>query len=152
VDYARETARVIVNLGSDSALDGSGGSDSLRLVEGVIGSRFDDLLVGSDLVDRLEGGAGADTLRGNGGNDVLLGGADADSFQYTAADWGVDVILDWQDGVDRIVVDSVAGLGSLTDFTVTQAGAAARLAFGVSAIVLANTDIGTIDDSDFLFI
>lgn len=152
VDYSREAARVIVNLGSGSAVDGSAGADSLSLIEGVTGSRFDDLLVGSDLVDRLEGGAGADTLRGNVGNDVLLGGADADSFQYTAADWGVDVILDWQDGVDRIVVDSVAGLGSLANFTVTQEGAAARLAFGASAIVLANTDVATIDDSDFLFI
>lgn len=152
VDYSGEAARVIVNLGSESAVDGSGGADSLRLIEGVTGTRFDDLLVGSDLVDRLEGGAGIDTLRGNGGNDVLLGGTDADSFQYTAANWGTDVILDWQDGVDRIVVDSVAGLASLADFTVTQTGAAARLAFGADAIVLANTDIGAIDDSDFLFI
>jgi Ca2+-binding RTX toxin-like protein len=142
---------VIVNLGSGVAIDGFSDRDAIAAVEGVRGSDRADLLVGSDLVDRLEGGDGADTLRGAGGNDVLEGGDGADVFQITGPGWGVDVVLDFEDGVDRIAVSGVPGATSDTSFTITQSGSATRIAFGADAILLANTDQSAITDADFIF-
>ena len=58
-------------------------------VNGVVGSKFGDILIGDDAVDAtdpvagtpisfanwLVGGSGSDNLRGNGGNDVIVGGS-----------------------------------------------------------------------------
>lgn len=63
------------------------GTDSLSSVEGLVGSRYRDILRGSRVTNVLSGGGGADrilgrggrdTLRGNSGNDYLHGGRGAD--------------------------------------------------------------------------
>jgi Ca2+-binding RTX toxin-like protein len=151
VDYGDDPGRVIVNLGAGTAIDGAGARDTITAVEGVRGSAQNDLLIGSALVNRLEGGAGSDTLRGGAGDDVLLGGAGADFFQITGAGWGEDVVLDFADGVDRIAISGIPGVDEAADFTITQAGAATRIALGGDAILLAGVDAGDITDADFLF-
>jgi len=74
-DYQLDVRGVTVNLDSGTATDGSGGTDTLRNIEYVSGSRFNDTLIGNGR---------ANYLRGNRGNDDLTGGGNESS---TAADW-----------------------------------------------------------------
>jgi Ca2+-binding RTX toxin-like protein len=81
-------------------LDGSAGND------GVDGGAGDDTLLGGADIDTLSGGLGNDTLDGEGADDLLTGGAGADSFRWqaTLAPTGVDLITDFQGGIDEIVL------------------------------------------------
>ncbi|AQR63000.1 hypothetical protein BZG35_16040 [Brevundimonas sp. LM2] len=76
--YAGATAGVTVDLWLDQRQDtGGGGFDTLRAIEGVIGS---------DHADTLRGNAGTNTLIGGGGNDVLDGGAGVDRLEGGTGD------------------------------------------------------------------
>jgi Ca2+-binding RTX toxin-like protein len=55
-------------------------TDTLRGVENVVGTDFNDFLTGNEQVNGLTGGDGNDTLRGGAGVDVIRGGANADTF------------------------------------------------------------------------
>jgi VCBS repeat-containing protein len=54
--------------------------DTLRNVENVIGSAFDDTLTGDGGNNTLDGAAGDDVLAGGDGADVLIGGTGADEM------------------------------------------------------------------------
>ena len=58
-----------------------GGTDTLRNLENLWGSAFNDRLTGSTGANELQGGNGNDTLNGGAGNDTLTGGAGLDSFR-----------------------------------------------------------------------
>ncbi|HEY9699550.1 MAG TPA: calcium-binding protein [Trichocoleus sp.] len=77
---------IINGMGSDDKLFSKGGGD---IVLGGAGS------------DVLNGGAGDDLLRGGKGPDTLVGGQGADTFVFEKGT-GVDVIKDFQVGVDRL--------------------------------------------------
>ncbi len=62
------------------------GNDSIRGIERVEGSMFDDVLKGNKHDDTLIGGDGDDVLRGLGGADVLSGGRGSDTFVWRVAD------------------------------------------------------------------
>lgn len=70
VSYELETDPVTVDLGAGFAATGSG-SDTLRAIESVIGSAYDDELLGDDGPNVLEGLDGVDTIDGRGGDDLL---------------------------------------------------------------------------------
>ena len=55
--------------------------------------------------DDLYGGAGLDKLIGGEGDDVLWGGADADVFVFksSATYFGHDTVMDFEDGLDRLI-------------------------------------------------
>jgi Ca2+-binding RTX toxin-like protein len=82
VDYSASTSSVSVNLNITAAqtIGTSGGSDSLRDIEVVIGaSTFTNTLIGGNTsANRLVGGAVADFMVGGGLSDVLIGGAGND--------------------------------------------------------------------------
>jgi Ca2+-binding RTX toxin-like protein len=71
------------------------GTDMLVAVEGLVGSRFADVLTGNDRDNHLDGRGGNDVLRalggrsdfldGDAGNDVLNGGAGGDTAVYEYA-------------------------------------------------------------------
>lgn len=84
VSYRNATAGVIVNLGTGTANDGEGGTDTLINIEAIIGSNFADMLTG---------GSGNDTLNGGAGNDTINGGAGNDTVSYRNATAGVKVNL-----------------------------------------------------------
>lgn len=102
------------NRGNDTLLGGIG-NDTISGGAGrdlLVGSAGDDLLEGNGSNDRLYGGNDQDTLRGglgadflNGGkgNDTLEGGRGADRF-WLQPGHGVDTILDFELGIDRIVL------------------------------------------------
>ncbi|GHC66199.1 calcium-binding protein [Neogemmobacter tilapiae] len=123
-------------------LDGGSGAD--RLTGGTAG----DLVLGGAGADRLLGQSGNDWLTGGRGTDTLTGGSGADRFLFRAGD-GRDVISDFQDGSDKVVL-SVAGL-KFGQLTISQVGNDVRIRWGNQSIVLENEKRANISAADFQF-
>lgn len=102
-------------------LDGGEGNDTLN------GNVGDDVLIGGNGSDNLSGGEGNDILRGGSGSDTLTGGNGADRFVFDSAGTGRDLISDFQQGSDRIVLDSgvFSGLAPGAQVTLVVNGALA---------------------------
>ncbi len=104
-------------LGNEAAdtLEGGSGDDTLRgggnldLLDGGDG---DDLLYGDFARDTLLGGAGKDTLYGASGDDFLEGG-EGDDLLYGGQ--GFD-LLSGNEGTDIFVLESLRGIDSIVDF------------------------------------
>ena len=60
--------------------------------------------IGGGMADNLSGSHGNDVLVGAAGVDVLSGGAGADQFPYNGGEIGVDQILDFTPGTDKIAL------------------------------------------------
>jgi Ca2+-binding RTX toxin-like protein len=83
--YATAATAVIVDLALTTAQDtGGSGRDTLRNIEGVIGSGD---------ADQLTGNAAANIIEGGGGGDTLTGGGGADTLSYAGSAAGVTVTL-----------------------------------------------------------
>ena len=67
----------------------------------IKGTNKGDILTGGNQDDTLCGGKGGDTLIGAGGADTMKGGKGADIFVVSYGDH----ILDFKQGVDKIVID-----------------------------------------------
>jgi Ca2+-binding RTX toxin-like protein len=104
VDYSGASAGVVVKLKTGTARGGDG-FDTLRLVEGIIGSDHDDTLLGNGDDNIVLAGAGDDLVKGFGGVDILSGGAGDDTLN--GGD-GVD-IADYANATSAVEVDLVAG-------------------------------------------
>jgi Ca2+-binding RTX toxin-like protein len=78
VDFADAPKAVRANLASGTAT--GQGTDHLRGVEHLAGSRYSDVMTGTDVPNRLVGRGGNDSLTGSGGNDDLLGEAGNDKL------------------------------------------------------------------------
>jgi len=107
----------ILGQSGDDALFGRDGDDVLNGGDGadtVFGGRGTDRIEGGNGQDMLDGGAGADRLEGNGGDDVLFGRSGADTFVFAS---GTDRIADFEQGIDRIILDPSlwTGLTSAAD-------------------------------------
>ncbi|MFK7836846.1 MAG: hypothetical protein AB8B60_11540 [Sulfitobacter sp.] len=97
LDSSQTASAVEIDLATGSLRtigeEGGGTSSSAINFENVTGTEFDDTIVGDDLDN---------VIRGGKGNDVLSGGAGADTFVFFEEDAGVDVILDFEFGVDSL--------------------------------------------------
>lgn len=91
-NYESNTARIVVTLrdGADGSAEehaSAGGrtfvlsTDTLRSIENVQGTAFNDSISGNSDNNRLSGGKGNDTLNGGGGDDVMIGGLDNDTYR-----------------------------------------------------------------------
>ncbi|HEY9301999.1 MAG TPA: calcium-binding protein, partial [Phormidium sp.] len=89
---------------------GNQGQDSL------FGDAGNDTIYGGQENDTLNGGTGDDLLSGDLGNDVLQGGEGSDRF-ILAANKGSDIIVDFQNGTDSIIL--TGGL-TFAQLTITQ--------------------------------
>lgn len=132
--YVDAGAKVTANLADRSRNTGDAAGDLYNSIEGLIGSRYADILVGNgaanrlfggDGGDRLIGGSGNDRLSGEGGNDrlygqngndrlagqagndTLAGGAGADVFVFDTrlGTDNVDRITDFAPSVDTVILD-----------------------------------------------
>ena len=128
---------LILARAGDAILNGNLGRDSVTGGDGA------DVVRGGQGDDVLNGGAGNDHLYGDLGNDLLTGGPGADVFHF-APGGGVDRILDFTPGEDRIQLDRVGG------FTLTQAGADAVIAAGADQIIVANVSAGAVEGAILL--
>jgi Ca2+-binding RTX toxin-like protein len=102
VSYFSSKAGVTVTLGASggdgTASDGFGGTDILRNIEDILGSRdFNDVLTGNEFNNKLEGMGGDDMLVGGSGNDILEGGAGLDTAAYSGVR-GNYLVIDNGDG------------------------------------------------------
>ncbi|SFE91234.1 calcium-binding protein [Roseivivax sediminis] len=92
-------------------LDGGFGDDSIGGGEGddtVSGWHGDDFLAGGGRDDLITGWTGDDTINPGAGNDTMRGGEGADTFVYSEFHPGeTDLILDFQDGLDRFRMSAV---------------------------------------------
>ncbi|WP_226583046.1 FG-GAP-like repeat-containing protein, partial [Acuticoccus sediminis] len=104
---------------------GEAAGDVFISVEGLIGSKHNDILVGNGLNnqlsgnagdDRLFGGKGVDVLRGNPGADFLVGGSEADIFRFRSVRDSNAVQSDWIDDfekdLDRMDVSQIDAVAS----------------------------------------
>lgn len=74
--YADDLAGVTVDLAGGTAVDGQGGRDTLRRIEGVYGTAHSDT---------LRGNASANFFRGYGGDDVIDGRGGIDTVRFDGA-------------------------------------------------------------------
>ncbi len=130
--------------GNDT-LYGEAGHDQLLGQVGddaLVGSSGNDTLTGGAGADRMFGGYDSDVLRGNSGNDQLKGDqgseSTADVFEFRAGD-GVDTILDWDDGPDRIRLYGVTSASQVS--IVAIAGGDVRITALDFAVVVLNADV-----------
>src|SRR5262249_59000726 len=82
--YETATSGVVASLTNPAINTSDAAGDTYILIEGLVGSAFDDTLIGTagwgaEGHNSLEGGAGNDTLIGLGGDDDYDGGAGDDT-------------------------------------------------------------------------
>lgn len=152
--------RIYGNYGNDF-LDGGFGHDYLDGGHGddhvwggyekdwIIGGGGNDTLVGGEGDDRLEGGDGDDMLNGSRGNDELIGGGGIDEFLFDHSGFrGVDVIRDFEIGVDRIRIYRTW----YSRLNISEGDRGAEVVFGQgSKIILEGVDSDEIDAGSFVF-
>ncbi|MEM6502909.1 MAG: hypothetical protein AAF685_13845 [Cyanobacteria bacterium P01_C01_bin.89] len=118
------------NLDRD-VLTGGPGNDSL------FGGRGDDFLRGADGDDLLAGDRGDDTLQGNDGADGFV----------LAEGFGSDVILDFEDGSDRLLLAAPLTFESLT--LQSQGNSTQILAGGEILATVIGVDNSLLTSADF---
>jgi hypothetical protein len=62
-----------------------------------------------------------------------------------------DIVLDWQDGTDKLEFNGVAGLDDVSDLTITSNGAHAEVFFGAARLFVVADAAGLINSGDLLF-
>jgi Ca2+-binding RTX toxin-like protein len=85
--YRTAPAGVSASLANPGTNTGDAAGDTYTLIEGLIGSAFDDTLTGN---------AGNNILNGRGGADTLMGGAGLDTADYFSISGGGPVTADLQ--------------------------------------------------------
>ena len=85
---------------------GDADKDTLRGIENIRGSAYDDILAGDGGANKLYGNGGKDDLSGHQGNDSLYGGAGDDRLTGGS---GAD-LLDGGSGTDTIYYEDSAGV------------------------------------------
>ncbi len=149
----------------DDVAYGGAGNDELYGDDGadwLFGEAGNDKLFGGAGADLLMGGAGTDEITGGSGNDWMWGGdmtgagdGVKDTF-FFAANWGGDVVWDFENGTDRLDV-SGAGITSFADLsigtfgqfsTITSASGDIIYLRGAGDVAIAESSI---DASDFIF-
>lgn len=83
-DFRLEESAIAVDLTQETATyalpDGTIGTETIRDIERVVGTQFDDTLIGDAENNTLRGWYGNDTLIGGDGNDALRSGYGIDSL------------------------------------------------------------------------
>ncbi len=117
-----------------------------------VGNVLDNALTGNAVANSLLGGAGNDTLNGMGGNDVLWGQAGADTFILQRGT-GIDVIADFEPGIDRIGLSGTAlhDFEALLEATVQYGPSCAVDLGGGDRMILRNVPKAALHETDFLF-
>ncbi len=140
IDYSGAKGGVTVDLNGHSA---SGfGADTIKGVEGVIGSSFNDVFTGDKLGNVFDGGNGNDVFRGRGGSDKFTGGAGKDTYKWAVKDVdsnSLDHIRDFAKGDRLNLHDLLKGqkytsISDVVHVTDTAAGAKVSVKVGASMV------------------
>ena len=132
--------------GGDDLIYGGDGNDRIG------GKGGNDKLYGDDGDDQIWGDDGDDLLWGGRGNDILTGddasgGSGSDTFVLAVGD-GVDIITDFQAGIDFIGLFGTLSFGQLS---ISQAADDALIGFRDETLaILAGIDANTLTESSFI--
>ena len=153
--FADSDIGVTVDLGAGTAT--AGGVDTIKNIQEVIGSGFDDTLkagsnaaelVGGGGHDALIGGAGADTLVAGSGGASMTGGSGPDTFVYSAGDHQA-VITDFGQAGDHDVLKIYGYSGAQS---VQQQGADTLVILsGTDSILLKNIQVSSLTGINLLY-
>ena len=115
VSYEGSSEAVEINLVTGEHQGGDAEGDTIREVENIIGSAYDDTLIGDSEDNVVEGGGGDDFIEGGDGADSINGGDGVDTISYESSSEGVFVHLasnvygggdaegDFIEGVENII-------------------------------------------------
>ncbi|MEA5495798.1 pre-peptidase C-terminal domain-containing protein [Limnoraphis robusta] len=143
----------------DDFIRGMLGGDYLRGDLGndeVYGGDGDDILFGGKFNDLLSGEVGNDSLYGDLGSDTVTGGAGSDSFFLRENGEGTDLITDYQQGIDVLVLPDTLtfddlsiepGNGNQTLITITSTGEELAILDDVSSSNITAEDFGGVTSS-----
>jgi Ca2+-binding RTX toxin-like protein len=139
------------DFGTFDTVFGGAGDDYFDGFDGgrLVGGAGNDVVVNYFTLGQLLGGAGDDVLEGGSDRDVMTGGSGADKFLFLA-DHGHDVVKDFTQGADKLVMVDFAA--SIADLTIRQQDGDARISFGGWSVLLKGVDSSTLTDSDFVFV
>lgn len=124
---AANTNDIIVAGSGDDFVDGNKGKDFLA------GSSGNDIINGGEHTDKIIGGFDTGSFVINdsnfasaiNGGDILSGGAGVDFFKYNkkgSRDEGTDIILDFEDNIDKLIVYGSHSLIDVVNGTVVDFG------------------------------
>ncbi|WP_299880244.1 calcium-binding protein [uncultured Sulfitobacter sp.] len=144
LDFSQLSSAVEVDLAAGTMASAGGTKTSTAVnFENIEGTAFDDTITGDDQDNVIRGGAG---------NDVMQGGEGADTFVFFEEDQGVDVILDFELGVDSLAffttdpdVTTENLLGNMT-----QNGDHVDMTLNNKVVTFENTSIADFSADDFL--
>ncbi|MEM1314350.1 MAG: calcium-binding protein [Pseudomonadota bacterium] len=130
----------------DDILFGDAGNDRL------FGGKGRDELSGEEGRDRLFGGAGADQLFDGAGRDVMKGGGGRDQFHFSEVSGRGNVIRDFQNNRDKIVMDFEEGV-DFSDVNIRKQGRDVRITVDGEndQLLLKGVRRNLIDERDFIF-
>ena len=137
-------------------IEGKEGADDLFGEEGddtVEGGAGADRLFGGEGDDKLDGGTESDFLHGGEGDDELRGGAGSDVFAF-GAECGLDTVMDFKDGEDRIDLSAFEGISGVDDLQIDTYGTATMIdltSYGGGMILLEDTTAEQLDAADYVF-
>lgn len=93
VNMSGSAVTIGVTVAANSALDASGGTDTLNDIDNIVGTAFGDIIIGSILDNHLDGLGGGDFVRGGEGDDTLImADQTVGAFNFLAGDDGADSI------------------------------------------------------------
>ncbi len=145
LDFSQASGPISVDLETGSIeIDNGAGTDALAVnFENVTGTDSNDFINGNDQNNVIRGGAG---------NDVMIGGGGADTFVFFEEDAGVDVILDFELGVDQLqffTTDPDVTAENLMG-NMTQVGDDLEIALNNKMIMFENTQLTDFSADNFL--
>lgn len=109
-DYGDATAGVTANLVDPTQNTGDAAGDSYTLIQGLVGSNFDDTLIGDSNSNNIRGKDGNDFIQGGGGADTIDGGTG-----FNVASW-----LDQTSAATLNLADQTQNAGSALGASVTN--------------------------------
>ena len=145
LDFSGTSGPISVDLVTGAIENDNGAGQDATAVnfENVTGTDSNDLIFGNDQNNVIRGGAG---------NDLMTGGKGADTFVFFEEDAGVDLILDFEFGVDQIqffTTDPAVTTENLMG-NMTQVGDDVELALDNKVITFEDSSITDFSADDFL--
>ncbi len=110
---------------------------------------FDNNQTGSNGKDTVYGGLGNDTINLAGGDDWASGGAGADTFVWnTAYNTGADLISDFEDGTDILLLKNI----TFAELSISQTANGAEVSWDNGSILLEGVAHTAIAEDNFVFV
>jgi Ca2+-binding RTX toxin-like protein len=136
---------------------GDAAGETYISIENLQGTNFNDDLRGNNAANTIWGGNGNDMILGRGGNDMLIGQGGDDVFVFGNG-FGNDTIAGFEalndaEDIDLFAVTAITDFADLVANHLSQVGANAVIDdLAGNTITLLNTQVGNLQDTDFLFI